>query len=275
MKNRPCRIAPLLALLLSLPAAAHEFWMLPDRFSPPAGTAVRLTLHVGEYFEGEPIPFTTAYVAGLSQHSAGKTHDLLHMVPADETRPGLQLVPGAPGSHLIAYDSHPNQTVLSSDKFHAYLHEEGLDAIIKRREANGTADTPGRERYRRHVKTLLKVGGTSTNTYAARTGQRLEIVPLADPFAARPGDTLHFQLFFDDKPLHNVLVKAWHKRGGQTHIIRARTDAAGKVAVSMPYAGAWMVSAVHMIAANGVPDIDWDSFWGNLTFELAAAKPKS
>jgi hypothetical protein len=275
MKNTIRHILAVLAFVLPFPAAAHEFWMLPDRFTPAANSPVRLTLHVGEYFEGERIPFTTAYVAGLLQYSAGKVQNLLRTVPAQENRPGLQFVPDAPGTHLIAYNSHPNQVALSGDKFHAYLHDEGLDAIIKRREADGTAGTPGRERYRRHVKTLLKVGGKSDGAYAARTGQRLEIVPVTDPLAAHAGDTLNFQIFFDGKPLHNVLVKAWHKRGGQTLIIRARTDAEGKVAVSLPHAGTWMISAVHMIAATGVPDIDWDSFWGNLTFELEAGKKKS
>lgn len=285
MKNRFRALPALLALVLSVPAAAHEFWMLPDRFSPAPGSPVRLTLHVGEYFEGDPVPFTTPYVAGLVQYSGGKATDLLNMVPPEENRPGLQIVPRTAGTHLIAFDSHPNQVALSGDKFHAYLREEGLDDIIKRREADGIAATPGRERYRRHVKTLLRAGGNagtqssgkSDRTYATRTGQRLEIVPLADPLAQRAGDTLDFQFLFDGKPLAGVLVKAWHRKEGktrndQTLIIRARTDAQGKVALSLPYAGTWMVSAVHMIATTGTPDIDWDSFWGNLTFGLAGDK---
>ncbi|HEV2611038.1 MAG TPA: DUF4198 domain-containing protein [Noviherbaspirillum sp.] len=278
MKNRFRAFPALFALLLSVPAAAHEFWMLPDRFSPAPGSPVRLTLHVGEYFEGDPVPFTRPYVAGLVQYSSGKSTDLMGTVPTEENRPGLQLVPRTAGTHLIAFNSHPNQVALSGDKFHAYLREEGLDDIIKRREADGTAATPGRERYRRHVKTLLRVGsnadGKSDRTYATRTGQRLEIVPLADPLAQRAGGTLDFQFYFDGKPLAGVLVKAWHRKDGkpkndQTLIIRARTDAQGKVAFSLPYAGTWMVSAVHMIATTDTPDIDWDSFWGNLTFDLA------
>ncbi|WP_334188253.1 DUF4198 domain-containing protein [Noviherbaspirillum sp.] len=285
MKNRFRAFPVLLAFMLSAPAAAHEFWMLPDRFSLAPGSPVRLTLHVGEYFEGDPVPFTTPYVNGLVQYSGGKSADLLGMVPAEENRPGLQIVPRTSGTHLVAFNSHPNQVALSGDKFHAYLREEGLDDIIKRREADGTAATPGRERYRRHVKTLLRVAGNpgdrangkSDRTYATRTGQRLDIVPLADPLAQRAGGTLDFQFLFDGRPLAGVLVKAWHKKDGkpkndQTLIIRARTDAQGKVAFSLPYAGTWMVSAVHMIPATGVPDIDWDSFWGNLTFDLAGDK---
>jgi hypothetical protein len=53
-------------------------------------------------------------------------------------------------------------------------------------------------------------------------------------------------------------------------LIKARTDAAGVVAISLPYAGEWMVSVVRMIPATGAPNADWDSYWGNLTFLLPA-----
>ena len=33
-----------------------------------------------------------------------------------------------------------------------------------------------------------------------------------------------------------------------------------------------MVSAVHMVAATGVKNIDWDSMWGNLSFVVPERK---
>jgi uncharacterized GH25 family protein len=120
------------------------------------------------------------------------------------------------------------------------------------------------------VKTLVGVGGKSDGTYAALTGQRLEIVPAADPLSRAAGDTLAFTLFFDSKPLASALVKAWHTHDGQTVIIRTHTGADGKASVTLPFAGVWMLSAVHMIPAEGVSDIDWDSFRSSLSFELAA-----
>jgi uncharacterized GH25 family protein len=131
------------------------------------------------------------------------------------------------------------------------------------------------------VKTLLQVGNSAgasavaaaaaDKTYATRTGQRLEIVPSEDPLLMKPGDALGVQVWFDDKPLAGALLKAWNKQSGQTLIIRARTSAEGKATFNLPYAGGWMISVVHMVSSSGVKDIDWDSHWGNLSFNLLPA----
>ncbi len=258
----------LLALQSALPARAHEFWMLPRNFTVAPGGATLLSLTVGEYFQGDQVAFSAPLVAALRHYSLGQIADLRGQVPANRQLPELPVVLPQPGTHLIAFDTHPSQIVLSADKFHAYLHEEGLDFIIKRREASGTAASPGRERFRRNVKTLIQAGAKPDATYAVRTAQRLEIVPLANPFAKGQGDELDFQILFDGKPLSNALVKAWHKRGNQTLIVRTISDSLGKVAVTLPWAGTWMVSVVHMIPVTDSQDHDWDSYWGNLTFAL-------
>lgn len=272
MKNRFRMLAAALAFVTALPVAAHEFWMMAAPFSPPVGGITSLTLNVGEYFSGDVIPFAVQQAAALHLYSKETPRDLREQLPADVTLPQLQLSFTSPGTYMLAYDSNPNQITLSADRFHAYLHDEGLDSVIRQREAEGTATTAARERYRRNVKTLLRVGGKSDGTYAALTGQRLEIVPSTDPLAKAPGDTLAFTLFFDSKPLPNALAKAWYKHDGQTLIIRARTGNDGKVSFTLPFAGTWMISVVHMIPVTDSTEFDWDSFWGNLTFELAARR---
>lgn len=270
MKNRFLSSVAALALATSLPASAHEFWMLPQSFTPAAGATIGLTLTVGQDFSGEQIPFYAALVAGLRHYSMGTVQDLASRIPATTVLPELGLPVTRAGTHLIAFDSHPSKIAMTPGKFHAYLHDEGLDAIVQQREAAGTAGMPGRERFRRNVKTLLRAGGKSDATYAVRTGQRLEIVPLADPFAKAAGDTVNFSIFFDGKPVPGTLLKAWHKRDGQTMIIKAHATAEGRAAFTLPYAGTWMISAVHMIPATDTQEADWDSYWGNLTFELPA-----
>lgn len=272
MKKRLGAACAALALLTSLPAAAHEFWMMAKPFSPAVGASTSITLHVGEYFHGDLLPIASTQTAALLLYSKGNPRDLQSQLPADKALPYLQMAFPNSGTYMLAYDSNPTQIALAPDKFHAYLHDEGLDHIIRQREEAGNATAPGRERYRRNVKALLRVGGKSDGSYAALTGQRLEIVPTSDPLAKSAGDNLSFTLFFDSRPLPNALVKAWHKREGQTLMIRAHTGDDGKVSFSLPYAGPWMISVVHMVPATDAPDVDWDSFWGNLTFELAGRK---
>ena len=271
--------------LLAAPIAqAHEFWFEPVTVPLAAGDTARLDLRVGEFFEGEQMGFSAPQTAGLQQYSASGSKDLRALLPPPSRGAvaTLNLPLPAAGSYLFAFDSQPNQISLAADRFHAYLHDEGLDFIKTQREAAGTAEKPGRERYRRHVKTLLRVSdaasaGAATataadKTYATRTGQRLEIVPSNDPLLMKPGDALGLQVLFDDKPLAGALLKAWNRQGGQTLIIRAKTSVDGKATFNLPYAGGWMVSVVHMVPVKGVKDIDWDSLWGNLSFKVAATE---
>ena len=265
-------------------AQAHEFWFEPVMVPLTAGDTARLDLRVGEFFEGEVMGFSATQTAALRQYSASGSKDLRALLPPPSRGAvaTLNLPLPAPGSYLFAFDSQPNQISLPAGTFHAYLHDEGLDFIKTQREATGNAEKPGRERYRRHVKTLLRVGdaasagaapATADKTYATRTGQRLEIVPSNNPLAMKPGDALGLQVLFDDKPLAGALLKAWNRQGGQTLIIRAKTSVDGKATFNLPYAGSWMISVVHMVPVKGAKDIDWDSLWGNLSFKLAAAEP--
>ena len=281
MINLPCLFSPLVLglslLAASAPVRAHEFWLEPVGKPLKAGASVELSLYVGEFFDGVLVGFSAPQTASLKHigPSGTTTRDLMALVPPQPVA-NLKLPLGTPGTHLIAFDSQPSQIELPAGQFHAYLHDEGLDFIKAQCEAAGTADKPGRERYRRHVKTLLAVGHAagqdatpagSDKIHATRVGQRLELVPLNDPLRLAAGGALGLQLLFEGKPLQGALVKAWHKQSGQTLIIRAITTARGKVTFNLPYAGAWMVSVVHMVPA-GAKDIDWDSLWANLSFVI-------
>lgn len=261
-------------LALSMPVRPHEFWLAAQPDAPSAGGPVEVSLHVGEYFEGGLVAVTSSHAASVRLHSKGGVEDLTARIPGGTALRGLTLSLPRPGSYLLAYESHPSQVVLSADKFHAYLHDEGLDAIIGQREASGTAGSPARERFRRSAKLLLGAGGRTDATFSRVTGQRMEIIPVNDPLAAAPGDPLRFVLRFDGKPLAGALLKAWHRRGGQTLVIRSVTDADGQAMLELPFAGPWLLGAVHMRPVSDSPDLDWDSFWGSLSFSMAPKKAR-
>ncbi len=264
-------LLPILSLWHS-PLQAHEFWIEPVSASLATGNTARFSLKVGEQFQGDVVGVSRQQTAGLRHYSASGTVDLkpqLPTTPAADFRVGLT----SPGTHLIAFESEAHTISLPADSFHAYLHEEGLDFIKTRREAAGQAKLPGRERYRRFVKTLVSVplaagANLKDAIYAQKAGQQLEMLPLNNPLLMTPGDALRVQIIFEGIPLAGALVKAWHNRSGQTVIIRATTTAEGIATVNLPYAGAWMVSVVHMVQAKDIKNIDWDSLWGNLSFVM-------
>ncbi|MDD2545624.1 MAG: DUF4198 domain-containing protein [Burkholderiaceae bacterium] len=264
---KPWLCAGLLAL--GARAQAHEFWLRPSLFAPAVGAPLSLSLSVGEQFEGSPVAFGSTVVAGLQLFTRTATQDLQALVPPGASQSELPLRFGTQGTHLLALDSRPYTIEMAADKFTAYLREEGLEAIVAQREAQGQTQAPGRERYRRHVKTLLRVGQHSDAAFGVRTGQTLEIVPRQDPTHAL-GRDLAFDVLFQGQPLQGALLKAWHQGRTQLTVLRARTNAEGRVTYRLPWAGVWMLSVVHMEPASDTPAIDWDSHWGNLTFETLA-----
>ena len=259
----------LMSSLIAPNVSAHEFWMWADPFFPKRGADANITLNVGEYFKGDLIGFATINAAAVHRYSEGKVENLQERILPNVILPGLELNFAKAGTHMVSFDSYSSQIVLPADKFSAYLHDEGLDDIIRQREKSGNAATPGRERFWRCVKTLLSVGGKSDATHAVQTNQRIEIVALSDPFSKSKQRTgLDFLLLFDGKPLAAALVKAWHKEDGQTMMIRATSSVDGKVHFNLPLDGGWMLSVVHMIPVTDSADVDWDSYWGNLSFSL-------
>lgn len=281
---RACLTAAIFLSALTF-AEAHEFWFTPLAGTLRAGDAARLTLRVGEFFEGDLAGFAGPQTVALMQYSAAGNRDLRSMLPLQRAVGEVNVPLIAAGTHLFTFENHPSMISLPADRFHAYLHDEGLDFIKTQREATGTDTSAGRERFRRFVKTLVRVDGQTPETpssvanaktddriYALDTGQRLEIIPMNDPLAVPPGGALGLRVLFEKKPLEGALLKAWHRRTNQTLIIRARTDADGTASFDLPFAGPWMVSVVHMVKASGVKDIDWDSLWSNLSFVVAPAR---
>lgn len=261
-------VATLLALSCALSVRAHEFWVLPDRFQLPGPGGATLTLAVGQEFTGDRVGFSRALLAQFQHVSAAGRADLRARVPADTAAASWRVDLARPGTHLLAITTEPSEIVLPADKFNDYLRAEGLQSVLRERARTGRSETEGRERYRRNIKTLVQVGTRGDPTYAARTGQRLEILPLSDPARARSGEPLAFRLLFDGRPLPGALVKFWHRQGEQVLLQSATTDREGRVAFTPHAGGPWMASVVHMVAATGSPAHDWDSFWGNLTFAL-------
>lgn len=68
---------------------------------------------------------------------------------------GTVTVPAA-GSLLLSVRSVPNFIELPPNQFQSYLKEEGLNDLIRWREAHREQDKPGRERYSKFAKSILQ-----------------------------------------------------------------------------------------------------------------------
>ena len=179
-----CRAIALFALLAPAPGLAHEFWMLPASFTVPPGGRTSLTLASGEDFRGQKVAFSAPVVAGLRHYSPTRVEDLRSRIPATGEMRELPLVLAEPGTHLVAFDTHPSKIVLHAEKFETYLRGEGLEFIAKKREAPGKSGAEGRE----HPKALLQAWhkqGSQTaiiKTQTDRQGRVSIVLPLPGPW---------------------------------------------------------------------------------------------
>lgn len=247
---------------------AHDLFLKPESFFIPPGSDVRVAVLNGSFSASEA-SVTSDRLRDLSLVGPAGRRPLPHesWQPAGDST-WLTLHTGAAGTYLVGASLFPRAITLAAPEFNAYLKEDGIPDVLEARTRRGELNTPARERYQKHVKTLLQVGDARGDGYATILGYPAEIVPLANPYAARTGDTLAFRCLLDGRPVANQLVIAGGEHAGAPLAERSvRTDANGVARFTLESAGKWYVKFIHMEAVAR-DSVDYESKWATLTFEL-------
>jgi hypothetical protein len=263
-------LVAVLALLLPLPARAHEFWIEPKTFRPEVGSVLRLGLHLGERFAGEPFPRNPALIDTFvvvgprgEQPVMGRSGGMTNFVRIE-----------AFGLHVIGYRSLRSRNELPAEKFESYLREEGLEAIVALRARQGESRKPGREVFSRCAKSLIAAGGEAVGGYDRALGFTLELVPQQNPYTLGEGERLAVGVLHDGRPLAGAKLVAVNRREPEK-LLSAVSDADGRATFRLASAGVWMITTVHIVRAPRGVDADWESFWASLTFETPAGNVSS
>jgi uncharacterized GH25 family protein len=250
--------------LVSAALRAHDFWIEPSAFTPAAGERVALRLRVGQELRGDPVPRDPNLLARFV--AAGPAGD--KPIPGRAfAEPAGFLSVESPGLYVVAYDSRRSPLDLDAAKFEKYLAEEGLEKISALRARRKQGGAAVKEVFSRCAKSLILTGGGAGEGFDRVLGQRLELVPEANPYAFARGGELPVRLLYEGKPLAGALVVAMQKERPAAKA-SARSDAQGRVRLKLDGPGFWLVKAVHMIAAPQDSGADWESFWASLTFEV-------
>lgn len=270
-------VAGLLAVMAAH-ASAHDFWLAPTPGHAAPGATVNLTINVGEQY-----PVADSFVAP-------ERVDLVQLIgPGGATAPvtptfsrqGEALLtpvtlPAAPGVYVAQVRLKARFIELAAKEFTAYLKDEGLARVVAERARLGESGKPGRERYSRWPKSLIRTGDADTRHVTTAVGLTSELVPATDPTQAKLGDRLVVQLLFEDKPVAGAqLTHIVSGRGSlASRRIRATTDADGRATFVIKQRGPQFIGTVHMVRRSGEsgPEAaDWESYWTSLTFEPASA----
>ena len=254
-------------------ASAHEFWIQPDSFTPPAGQPLAVRLFVGSPGSLQEVPRRQNHlvrfeILRLSDRMGGPVPGVFGSAPAG------QLPSVAPGRHVVVYQGGPSLIEMPAGRFEGYLVEEGLARIVAERVRRDETLRPGRESYGRYAKALLRAGrpGNGAVDVDVEVGLPIEFVPSSNPFSWRAGDSFEVRLVLDGQPLADQQVKLIHLVDRELQIL-FRTDAAGAVSLRPPRAGPWMLASVFMRRAASAESHDWESLWASLTFELPEETP--
>lgn len=252
-------------MILLIMTTAHEFWLQPEKFIYKRGEPINIRFNVGENFEGENWKGNKEKINALHLYFGGVQTDISdHLTEASGD--SLQLNIYDEGNALIAFNSTNSFIELEPAKFNDYLKEDGLQGTIRYRTEHGETDSIGREYYQRCSKTLVQIGSIQSNAHKIPTSLPLDIIPQANPYQLKDGDTLKATLFFQKKPLTNALVKVWHRAGGQSKMTDLLSDENGQVAFPVYVNGQWMISSVHIIRLDKDPKAHWQSYWGSFVW---------
>lgn len=258
-----------LAALAAAIAPAHDMWIEPSSFFPQTGQIMTVRLKVGENLVGDPIPRNPQLVNQFLVEDATGRKPLPGRPGAD---PAGMLRIASTGVHVIGYFSNPSQVELEGDKFTEYLKQEGLDHVIAARVRGNQSGASVRELFSRCAKSIVRSGDEATAAAQVdRTlGFPLELLAETNPFKLTTGSALALRLTYQNKPLAGTLVVAMN-RMNPAQKVTARSDRAGRVRLTLPHTGMWMIKAVHMVPAANPAEADWASYWASLTFEIPAA----
>jgi uncharacterized GH25 family protein len=251
-----------LLLTFAANAAAHQLFIMPQKFRVSKGDPVVIGFHLADGFPDSALVLkrldapTTWTPAGPMAIANVRTQG--------KRLVSTILVPGA-GHILVTGIVPPGTSTLKAGPFLKYLQEEGFTDIIEMRAQRGEADKPAKERFAMYAKAIL-LAGAPDEAYKAVVGHPFEIVPEKDPYRLMPGESLPVRLMLRGAPARNVNVGAVTVGGKEISV--GKTNNEGRISVPLT-AGKWRLRALH-IERSTKPDADWESFWATLTFETGS-----
>ncbi|MBO2008193.1 DUF4198 domain-containing protein [Hymenobacter negativus] len=272
------RLLPILLLLTTSAALAHEFWLEAPRFRLQPGQTVSVHTFVGADFKGEPWTTKATKIQRLVRYGPTPT-DSTSLTPISPTEADTfhtAFYFKQPGTHVVLLRSTNSFIELPADQFTAYLREEGLDYALKLRQERDEMAKPGRETYRRCAKALIQVGeaaATATATDSACRhvyGLPLELVPEQNPYRLAADKALTVRVLRAGKPAFGVAVQVWQRQPGSlptTHYT-TRANQNGRILLRLSGPGPYLLAAVEMgVSPAKLHDrADWQSTWASLTF---------
>lgn len=250
-------------------AAAHDMFLKPTRHFAPENAEVRIRVLNGTFVRSEN-SIARNRLADLSVVSPTRRSslDTAEWSVTGDTSTFHIHTRGA-GTYVVGVSTKASVIELSGDDFNLYLKDDGIPDMLEARTRAGELNKPARERYSKHVKTLIQVGQARSAHYATVMGYPAELVPLENPYSLSTGGTLRVRTLVDGKPAGNQYVLY----GGQTasdagiEQKNTRSNAEGIASIPLSQGGTWYVKFINMVPVRG-DSVTHESKWATITFQV-------
>jgi hypothetical protein len=274
------RIA-LAALLLLISAAsldAHDLFLRLDSFFVRPESTAKIRVLNGTFSNSENAVARNRLSDISVVGPAGRIRldTALWQATGDTSR--LSVPIGDAGTYVIGASTLPREITLEAKDFNAYLEEDGIPDVLAARRRDGELGAKATERYSKHVKALVQAGTRRSAEFNRVLGYPAELVPLNNPYLSRAGGWLRVEALVDGKPVASQLVVSGGRpsRGGRLSERRVRTGADGVAHIRITDRGQWYVKFINMVRVArdttsrpvGAPQLDYESKWATLTFEI-------
>lgn len=261
-------IAAACCLLLAASVFAHDLFLKSDSFFLRPNTKFAVRIMNGTFQESEgAVAF--ARLNDVSVVANGnRTNPIEKDFTKNKTTAFLNLKTGAAGTYVVGASTMHREIALKATDFNNYLKEDGLPDTLEERRRTGELDQDAKERYSKHVKAIYQVGDKRSDDYKTVLGYPVELIPQQNPYRLKKGDTIEILCLRDGEPLAGQVVLAGREQKGK--IITSpelRSDSKGLIKLRLDGTGQWYIKFINMAKLDD-PDLNYESKWTTLTFEL-------
>ncbi|MCA1625424.1 MAG: DUF4198 domain-containing protein [Acidobacteria bacterium] len=261
--------ACLLNLLLFASAFGHDLFLKPDSFFAKVNQKISISVMNGTFQRSEgAVSFARLTDASVVAPSGVRTNPKEADFTKNSTTAFLNLVPSEAGNYVVGLSTMWRKNSLKAAEFNEYLTLEGIPDILENRKRDKELEIDGRYRYSKYVKTILQVGGEQTDSYKTALGYAVEMIPQANPYKLKKGNSIEILCLKDGKPLVGQTVLTGYESGGKLAAEKAiRSDARGIIKIKLDAAGKWYAKFINMVKIDD-PKLNYESKWATLTFEI-------
>lgn len=274
----------LLTVVIATAARAHTMFLKLDSFFLEPNSTAMVALINGDFDLSENaiardrmLDVSVVGPGGVVHppESAWRDSAVFHWSPDSVDTAMLTFETGGPGTYLIGVSTAARVITLSAEDFTEYLVHDGITDLIDERARAGKTNDEATERYSKHVKALVQVGDARSGEWAHQLGYPVEFMPLSNPYELSRGDELRVRFLRAGQPVANQLVYANYEdhhghdaAGEHVESVTTRTNADGVATIPLSGTGRWYVRTIHMVETTNEADVDYESNWATLTFQV-------